>query len=164
MAKTLYNATETTEIEFIHPEAFGKNNNYGVDYSFSESNGKIMTRAIMPCKWNNESKKFDLFKKGAILGTYTLEEIEMLAEGKTVRDVSIMTVVQMEEIDGAKTGYRPTVPEECMYRQNPVWLIARQKFLGRLPMKYEEKSDGTPNYDNWIPQRLKCTTHIVLLI
>jgi hypothetical protein len=141
-----------TEVEFIHPEAFGKNRHYGVDYSFDVVNGKVRTRAIMPCKWNFESKKFEFFKENAIIGTYSVEEVEALAEGKTIREVNIMTIVQMEEIDGAKTGYHPVPPKECIYTQNPAWMIARQKFLGRIPLKYELDSNGNPNIEKPIQE------------
>lgn len=140
---------KATEIEFVHPEAFGKNNNYGVNYSFSVTNGKMMTRGIVPCKWNSESKKFEFITddQNAVVGTFTLDEVQALADGKTVRNVNIMTIVQMEEIDGAKTGYHPVPPKECVYKQDPAWMIARQKFLGRVPLKYEEDKNGNPNYE-----------------
>lgn len=146
MAKT-YGANK---IEFCHPEAFGRNSNYGVDFGFriaENDKEKVIVRAIVPCKWNPESRKHEFFTDNAILGEYTIEQVEELAEQKTVREVNIMTVVQMEEIDGAKTGYHPSVPEECVYTQNPAWMIARQKFLKRIPWKYEEDKNGNPDMD-----------------
>ena len=134
-------------VEFLSPEVFGANGNYagknygpfGMDFTFAVKNKTFLTKGIVKCVWNNESKKhsFLVNEPGAIIGQYTVAQLEALAEDK-MKLVEVLRLLQGEEIDGAKTGYHPVVEEEFQCKINPHWLITRQSFLGRLAKEYDE--------------------------
>lgn len=134
-------------VEFLNPEVFGPNGNYsgknygpfGMNFTFAVNGNVFLTRGIVRCDWNKETRqhRFLANEPGAVVGKFSISQLVDLANDK-MRLVEVLRLFQGEEIDGAKTGYHPTVGDEFKCKINPHWLITRQDFLGRIAKAYDE--------------------------
>lgn len=95
----------------------------------------FVIRGFRECKYNKDSRRIE-WLPGGIVGTYTFDEINNIADNFLYK-VEYLRLLQGREIDGAKTGIYAEgesgedFVENVKFKVSPHHMITRQKILGR---------------------------------
>lgn len=152
-------------IHFIEAKLFGKARKYGRDFApFLTNDGKMMAKAICETTLDKnpatgEFKILTVENEYSIIGVKTLDELDEYIQ-KYDNLVKKGTLDVGYEIDGAKTGFHPTLLEQQEIRYTSHALRTRQETLGRVASSEEERSKfryASNAYVSLSPWGLVCT-------